>query len=209
MIDWAQLIAERDVWVNLNFPPYPGEIPGNDSILGLIEENGELAHAHLKAKQGIRGTPEEHEAAMRDAIGDIVIYLLGVMSANCRPTAIQPTEVIGVSREDCIYGIARQVGALSYYAYKHNLDGEMIGAPNWEFSVNRILGHCQAFCFRRRWDFEEIVMSTWDHVSKRDWQKHRAEGAARDDPAVRDPEPISVKTTIRNSDDPDYQRLPN
>lgn len=188
MIDWAQLIKERDEWVARNFPPIPREIPGNDSILGCIEELGELTHGFLKLKQGIRGTPEEHNAAMRDAVGDLIIYLLGVMSANCRPKTIQPTHVNGVSAEDCIYGIARQVGAVSFYAYMHSLDGQNAGVTSWEFSVNRILGHCKMFCDFQGWDFERIVMTTWDHVKQRDWVKHRAEGAESDDPAVRDPE---------------------
>lgn len=47
--------------------------------LGVCEEAGELAHAVLKYKQGIRGYDREktaHEVA--DAIGDIFIYACGV-----------------------------------------------------------------------------------------------------------------------------------
>ena len=36
---------------------------------------GHLNHAHLKSVQGIRGTPEEHAAKIKDAIGDIVLFL--------------------------------------------------------------------------------------------------------------------------------------
>lgn len=45
-------------------------------LIGAAEELGELCHAHLKNEQGIRGTPEEWVAAKKDAIGDILIYLL-------------------------------------------------------------------------------------------------------------------------------------
>lgn len=45
------------------------------SLIGVMEELGELAHAHLKANQGIR-INENHEAKRRDAIGDILIYLM-------------------------------------------------------------------------------------------------------------------------------------
>lgn len=44
-------------------------------LLGLVEEIGELSHAHLKQQQGIRGNYTEHEKAIKDAIGDIIIYL--------------------------------------------------------------------------------------------------------------------------------------
>lgn len=47
-----------------------------DPFMGMVEELGEMAHALLKQKQGIRGTYEEHEAALRDAIGDFEVYLM-------------------------------------------------------------------------------------------------------------------------------------
>jgi len=49
-------------------------------VLGVCEEAGELAHATLKAWQGIRGTPEQHEADAQDAVGDILIYLMDLCS---------------------------------------------------------------------------------------------------------------------------------
>jgi NTP pyrophosphatase (non-canonical NTP hydrolase) len=44
-------------------------------FMGVVEEVGELSHALLKSEQGIRGTQEEHEAAAKDAVGDIYVYL--------------------------------------------------------------------------------------------------------------------------------------
>lgn len=48
-----------------------------EQFLGLVEELGELAHALLKKAQRIRGTPDEHEAAAKDAIGDLLIFASG------------------------------------------------------------------------------------------------------------------------------------
>lgn len=45
------------------------------SLYGIIEEFGELVHSQLKMEQSIRGTAEEHQAKIRDAVGDIVFYL--------------------------------------------------------------------------------------------------------------------------------------
>jgi len=45
-----------------------------DEFLGITEEVGELAHAILKQKQGIR-IDENHEEKIKDAVGDIFIYL--------------------------------------------------------------------------------------------------------------------------------------
>lgn len=47
-------------------------------LLKAQDSVGRLAHALLKQKQGIRGTKEEHEAKAKDAVGDIVIFLLDV-----------------------------------------------------------------------------------------------------------------------------------
>jgi NTP pyrophosphatase (non-canonical NTP hydrolase) len=44
--------------------------------MGMSEELGELNHALLKQEQGIRGTPEEHEEAAKDALADLWIYSL-------------------------------------------------------------------------------------------------------------------------------------
>lgn len=71
-----RLQQETAEWRDKNFPGYTPE----DQLLGAIEELGELAHAHLKAKQGIRGNENlQHQA--EDAVGDLIIYLAGYCSA--------------------------------------------------------------------------------------------------------------------------------
>ena len=67
-----ELQLQSSVWTKSNFGKHPSYQP----LLGVVEEVGELAHAHLKNEQGIRGTPDEHRAAKIDAIGDIIIYLV-------------------------------------------------------------------------------------------------------------------------------------
>lgn len=59
-------------WINNNFPNKPAWQP----LLGMVEEIGELSHSFLKQEQGIRGTFNEHEEKMKDAIGDIIIFLI-------------------------------------------------------------------------------------------------------------------------------------
>ena len=63
-------------WRGTNFgPPDLG-----DMTLGVCEEAGELAHAVLKGRQGIREMrdPAVCERAIRDAVGDVCVYLFGV-----------------------------------------------------------------------------------------------------------------------------------
>lgn len=71
MKNWiAQLQDEVREWAKYNFPNAEPWEP----LVGLMEEVGELSHAHLKKHQKIR-INENHDAAKIDAVGDIVIYL--------------------------------------------------------------------------------------------------------------------------------------
>ena len=67
---------EVDAWSDRNFP----NSGAMDKLLGIVEEVGELAHAVLKQKQGIRGSYEELAEQEVDAIGDVMIYLLDYCS---------------------------------------------------------------------------------------------------------------------------------
>ena len=71
-VDLSRVQKEQQEWSLRNFDnkkPY-------QPILGATEEIGELAHAYLKMEQGIRGTRQEHELAMKDAVGDCCIFLM-------------------------------------------------------------------------------------------------------------------------------------
>mgnify|MGYP001608883948 CR=1 FL=1 len=70
-LTFRRLQEEQIPWMVHNFPGREPFYP----LLGAVEELGELAHAHLKMLQGIRGTKEQHLAAARDAVGDVVIFL--------------------------------------------------------------------------------------------------------------------------------------
>src|SRR4051812_17474924 len=86
-LDWDQLVDERNAWVAHNFP----DMVRGQSVFGVIEELGELCHSNLKQEQSIRGSDAEHEANAKDAIGDVTIYLLGVMAHNeVRPRDFRP-----------------------------------------------------------------------------------------------------------------------
>ena len=69
-MDLGELQGELVPWTEHNFP----DAESWHALLGVQEEAGELAHAHLKAVQGIR-TNEDHRAQKIDAVADIVIFL--------------------------------------------------------------------------------------------------------------------------------------
>jgi len=53
-------------------------------LLGIGEEVGELMHAHLKGKQGIRNLDNDVAVikAKMDALGDIFIYMMSYANTN-------------------------------------------------------------------------------------------------------------------------------
>lgn len=76
--DLDKLQTEIWTWKCINFPSSSAE----EQFLGVVEEVGEAAHAILKKSQGIRGSEDKHQEDLRDAIGDIMIFLLNFCSAQ-------------------------------------------------------------------------------------------------------------------------------
>lgn len=63
---------KQQEWAKRHFGDCPSYLP----LLGIVEEVGELSHSHLKQSQGIRGDNAKHIADAKDAVGDIVIFLM-------------------------------------------------------------------------------------------------------------------------------------
>ncbi len=72
-LDLDEIQREHALWIKKNFPSRPDK--SFHPLLGVVEEVGELSHAVLKRDQGIR-LNENHGENIKDAVGDIVIYLL-------------------------------------------------------------------------------------------------------------------------------------
>lgn len=104
-ITLRELQNEMWRWQQTNFP----NSDFVDTFFGLVEEVGELSHALLKQRQKIRGKYDEHEENAKDAVGDILVFLINL-------------------------------------------------------------------CNFRGWDIEEILVDTWDQVSKRNWNKNKENG---------------------------------
>jgi NTP pyrophosphatase (non-canonical NTP hydrolase) len=71
MTDLRKIQSEIDDWNQKIFADNAGH-----KLFGIMEEVGELAHAHLREEQQIR-MDEDHTANAMDAIGDIAIFLIG------------------------------------------------------------------------------------------------------------------------------------
>lgn len=73
-----QIQLEHAAWANRNWPGYEPY----RAILGMMEELGELSHAHLKTIDGIRGTVDQHRASELDALGDLLLFMCAFASAQ-------------------------------------------------------------------------------------------------------------------------------
>jgi NTP pyrophosphatase (non-canonical NTP hydrolase) len=101
----ADFQAAIAVWVHRQ--PFGKNQPSWQPLLGIVEEIGELAHAHLKEEQKIR-TNENHDANAKDAVGDVFIYLMGYCISR------------GWSLEECIERAWDEVKKRDWNTNKHN-----------------------------------------------------------------------------------------
>lgn len=76
-LDLEAFQADVVRWAGENFPGEDfGELDPLLPFLGMVEEVGELAHALLKAIQGIRGQGDDEVRRARaiDAVGDLFVF---------------------------------------------------------------------------------------------------------------------------------------
>lgn len=72
-----ELQDELHAWRMYNFPDCTPE----DQFMGMVEEMGEIAHAMLKWKQGIRiENSIEATSKVRDGVADLTIFMMGLCS---------------------------------------------------------------------------------------------------------------------------------
>lgn len=157
-IDWDELVDQRNVWVAHNFPNETEGVPGLASVYGVVEELGELLHCVLKEDQKIRGSAEEHQEGAKDAVGDLTIYLLGVMNRF----HVRPYEDNTVDGKFPLLKVAGFVGDLA--------DEFAAGEGEWmRVNVSGIVDYLRIYCDHRGWDYADIVLTTWAAVKMRDW----------------------------------------
>ncbi len=79
MMDIGVMQRKHRAWSIKNFGGWNRS--GERSLLGVTEELGELCHLVLKRAQGIRKLEDVvYESEVRDAVGDIVMFLMDFCS---------------------------------------------------------------------------------------------------------------------------------
>jgi NTP pyrophosphatase (non-canonical NTP hydrolase) len=169
-LTFIRLVSEVRPWADYNF----GEIPSEQPVLGIIEELGELSHAHLKSLQNLR-RHEDHFAAKKDAVGDIVIYLADYCGRARIPVDLSPSlgfpfTAQSVGREH--FGgktILKMAGIVGMIA-----KSEEEGAQREDINgyVTLLVMMLADYCKFEGFEMQEAVEITWDKVSKRDCKQH-------------------------------------
>jgi len=173
-VDLNAIQMERTVWVRKNFPNRVFEHEVDESIMGCIEELGELAHSHLKAAQHIRGTDEEHAQNAYDSVGDALVYLLGI----CTCSDFTLTEAISRTRplhyttpERALFQASAKLGRIA-------VDGQS-GFPRLiQRHVGEFYWALASYCTHRGWDVQECLLTTWAQVKNRNWIANPGDGSA-------------------------------
>ena len=164
----SEIQAELKVWTIYNFGQQESIMP----IMGMIEELGELTHAHLKELQGIRKS--DFLADKKDAIADITIYLLNYF--NCVDKDVSLIENVinfeneGYNNDEIILNISHKLGVLSenqMYNKSKVVDTRYL---------SYILFSLKEYAENIELDLLTIVNETWETVKLRDWKKYPLNG---------------------------------
>ena len=182
----VQLKSELFKWQEYNF----GKQEDRRMILGICEEVGELCHAHLKLEQGIRGDKDSLRAEARDAIGDICIYALNLLSNHeedapalkARTDIEEIKDMVRIG--DAILDLVCCAGRIET-ARKTQVTNPLPPHPTAPAEIKPIIRHTQellmhvnAFCGLTGWNLEEILRETWRTVGQRDFKKYPQNGLA-------------------------------
>ena len=148
-------------WQKYNF----GDQDNERVLLGVFEEAGELCHAHLKREQGIRGSVEKHEADMRDAVGDVMIYLLNYMSGlGKKVMTFLPLESVERTSDQVV---TRKAVMTVYRVAGRVEDGK---------GVQHLVSSLLYLCALKGWNLEQITRETWAKIGRRDWKQYPETG---------------------------------
>jgi NTP pyrophosphatase (non-canonical NTP hydrolase) len=134
--------------------------------VGFLEEIGETAHCILKHAQGIRGFEDRdfYLEKLADGLGDAVIYLCHFCYINKIPFA---HGTIAFEGNRVFHTQAQALHVLSQCASDF-IDPE----PDRSNQINSTADalECLAeIAMINDLDFDDLIISTWKQVSKRDW----------------------------------------
>ena len=158
-----EIQSELKVWTEYNFGHRTPEI----SILGMIEELGELSHAILKEKQGIRQS--DFLADKKDAIADLTIYVLDYLN-SINKNYSENSQFGNADLIESLQNISNLISDLTI-----DLNNERY--IHYSYLVtNTIILNILDICKTLDIDFITTVNEVWEQVKLRDWKKYPNDG---------------------------------
>lgn len=183
--DWLDELTDQvGEWSAENFGT---EQPATYPLIGAGEELGELTTSVLKQAQGIDDS-EKYENrvgpdAERDAIGDIVIYLLDAVYRS--PASVDFVGEIEYWDEQSeglfshfsepdrlIQQLYIEYGELNVCAIDSHIEGD--DRSHLESDIASVIMACERFAELRGYEFESCVLDAWAEVSGREWDSQLA-----------------------------------
>lgn len=172
---FKQLQAEVGEWSRYNFP----DSTPRDPYEGVIEELGELAHARLKGRQGIRGTAVEHEAAEKDALADLLIFMTNYCDRagiDLENEVVAELTLSGIPIDD--RSLATIHEALRHEEW-HSDDNDAFDAVilsvlpfhSFRHCIGELATEVISYAVTRGFDLAAILEETWARVKLRDWRR--------------------------------------
>ena len=153
-------------WKQRNFP----NSGAYEQCVGLIEELGELAHAHLKGSQNIRHTPAEIVAMKQDAIGDMVVFLLNLMSdLDCKVGLEDDCNGVQNTHFRLLLDLSETVGLISTELNRPNPSSCLM----WCHHLIKELG---IYCISEGLDFDDCVNGAVEITLARNWVRFPKNG---------------------------------
>lgn len=164
-----EIYNEHGIWEAKNFP----DSTADDNILGIIEEIGELAHAILKQKQGIR-VNEDHTAKIKDAVADVMIFLFGYIRKKKLKINALIRESDQLIEENESSNLMHHLGSLSIKAGFLARYSDKVQYLNSD--VFEIIASLYLISDHFSFDFLENLNQVWEEVKQRDWSKNKETG---------------------------------
>jgi NTP pyrophosphatase (non-canonical NTP hydrolase) len=165
LMEVAKNYNDQKDWLDKNFPGHKQS--ARNQFYGIVEEVGELAHVVLKQSQGIRYKESEIRPKIVDAIGDILIYIVGYMiTRSLGPTHIRahPGSFKVVDREVAFNGILNAISKLSMYC---NLKD--IGLSGELHALSDLIFYVDLYSIALNMNAVAIYRLTWNIVKQRNW----------------------------------------
>ena len=164
----SQIQKELEVWTNYNF----GQQDSSSPIMGMIEELGELTHTTLKQIQGIR--KKDYLEAKKDAVADLVIYLLNYFNSKQVDISKVGNFLYYYKESNEYEHIINIQQCVSKIAFFNDTKSGKYNVPIG--NSKRLLSRLYSYCKLNKFDLLDIVNQTWEQVKLRDWRKYPLNG---------------------------------